>query len=107
VKRPSNNALFSVLYRPPDQQDFFENFSAVLEEAWLKSNNIFLLGDSTAAPLNSIKLKQIFELFNKQNVITNDTRVTPTSNTLIDLIVTTRKDLIRNGGSYPLGIFRP
>ena len=39
-----------------------------------------------------------------QNVITRDTRMTPTSNTLIDLIATTRKDLIRNAGSYPLGI---
>lgn len=44
VKFPSNNALFSVVYRPPDQQDFFENFSAVLEAAWLKSNNIFSTG---------------------------------------------------------------
>ena len=63
-----------------------------------------LTPNETAAPFNSIKLKQIFELFNMQNVITRDTRVTPTSNTLIDLIVTTRKDLIRNKGSYPLGI---
>ena len=39
-----------------------------------------------------------------QNVITRDTRVTPTSSTLIDLIVTTSKDLIKNVGSYPLGI---
>lgn len=31
-----------------------------------------------------------------QNVITRDTRVTPTSST--------RKDLIKNAGSYPLGI---
>ena len=87
-----------------------------LERAWLKSNNIFLLGDfncnmklfltsnETVAPLTSTKLNQIFELFNMQNVITSDTRVTPTSNTLIDLIVTTRKDLVRNAGSYPLGI---
>ena len=116
VKFPTNNALFSVVYRPPDQANFFENFSAVLERAWLKSNNIFLLGDfncnmklfltsnETVAPLTSTKLNQIFELFNMQNVITTDTRVTPTSNTLIDLIVTTRKDLVRNAGSYPLGI---
>ena len=107
VKSPSNNALFSVVYRPPDQQDFFQNFSAVLEAAWLKSNNIFLLGDfncnmkpllttnETAAPLTSIKLKQIFELFNMQNVITRDIRMTPTSSTLLHLIVTTCKDLIK------------
>ena len=39
-----------------------------------------------------------------QNVITTDTRVSLTSSTLIDLIVTTRKDLIRGAGSFPLGI---
>ena len=112
VKFPTNNALFSVVYRPPDQV----NFSAELERAWLKSNNIFLLGDvncnmklfltpnETVAPLTSAKLNQTFELFNMQNVITADTRVTPTSNTLIDLIVTTYKDLVRNACSYPFGI---
>ena len=39
-----------------------------------------------------------------QNVITTDTGETPTSNMLTDLIVTTCKDLVRNAGSYPLGI---
>ena len=39
-----------------------------------------------------------------ENVITRDTHMTPTSSTLIDLIVTTHKDLIKNAGSYPLGI---
>lgn len=118
VKFPMNNALFSIAYCPPDQVNFFENVSAVLERAWLKTNNIFLLGDFNCnmkffltpnetvhvAPLISIKLHQIFELFDMQNVITTDTRVTPNSNTLIDLIVTTRQDLVKNAGSCPLGI---
>ena len=63
-----------------------------------------LTTNETVAPQTSIKLKNFFEFFNMQNVITRDTRVTPTSSTLIDLIVTTRKDLIKNAGSYPLGI---
>ena len=90
-----NKALFSVVYYSPDQVKF-ENFSAVLKRAWLKTNNIFLPGDfncnmkffltpnKTVPPLISVKLNQIFQLFNMQNVITTDTRVTPTSNTLTD-----------------------
>ena len=109
----TNSVLFSVVYRPPDHYDFFEKFNSVLERAWLKSASIFLLGDfncdqkyfvtpvDISPPTSSVKLNQTFEMFNMQNVITTDTRVTPTSSTLIDLIVTTRKDLIRGAGHFP------
>ena len=49
-------------------------------------------------------LQSVFDLFNMQNVITEATRVTLSSCTLIDLIVTTRKDLITSSGVFPLGI---
>ena len=39
-----------------------------------------------------------------QNVVTENTRVTPTSSSLLDLIVTTREDLINSSGVFPLGI---
>lgn len=113
AKLPTNSVLFSVVYRPPDHYDFFEKFNSVLERAWLKSASIFLLGDfncdqkyfvtpvDISPPTSSVKLNQTFEMFNMQNVITTDTRVTPTSSTLIDLIITTRKDLIRVLAHFP------
>ena len=80
VKFPSTTALLSVVHRPPDSNDFFENFNTVLERAWLKSANIFLLGDfncnvkyslapaETSLQNSSTKLHKIFEMFNMQNI---------------------------------------
>ena len=123
VKFPQATVLFSVIYRPPDAKNFFDLISIPLEKAWLKSSSIFLLGDfhcdlssfnilqnriadsSTMAPTtNSSKLIPIFDMFNMQNVINEPTRVTPTTSSLIDLIVTTRKDLVTSSAAGPLGL---
>ena len=118
VKFPSTSVLFSVMYRPPDFNKFFDLISSPLEKAWLKSSNIFLLGDfncnlliegnqesnTNISNANINKLRSIFEMFNMQNVIQEATRLTITSSTLIDLIVTTRKDLVSSSGVFPLGI---
>ena len=107
VKFPSTSVLFSVMYRPPDFNLFFDLISSPLEKAWLKSSNIFLLGDfncnlliegnqesdTNISNANINKLRSIFEMFNMQNVIQEAARLTITSSTLIDLIVTTRKTL--------------
>lgn len=108
MKFPSTSVLFSVLYRPPDAGDFFNLIASPLEKAWLKSSNIVLLGDFNCdffvQELNTNKLQSIFNAFNMQNVITEPTRTSATSSTLIDLIVTTRKDLVSSTGTFPLGI---
>ena len=118
VKFPSTSVLFSVMYRPPDFNQFFDLISSPLEKAWFKSSNIFLLGDfncnlliegnqesdTNISNANINKLRSIFEMFNMQNVIQEATRLTITSSTLIDLIVTARKDLVSSSGVFPLGI---
>ena len=123
VKFPQTTVLSSVIYRPPDAKNFFNLISIPLEKAWLKSSSIFLLGDfncdlssfnipqnriadsSTIAPtINSSKLISIFDMSNMQNVINEPTRVTPTTSSLIDLIVTTRKDLVTSSAAVPLGL---
>ena len=45
VKFPNTSALFSAMYRPPDDNDFFSLFEQSLEKVWLKSSCIILLGD--------------------------------------------------------------
>lgn len=103
------------MYRPPDACDFFDHIGPTLEKAWLKSSNIILLGDFNCDLLNrgnpeipvhtnAEKLCSVFDLFGMQNVVQEATRTTITSRTLIDLIVTTRKDLISISGAFPLGI---
>ena len=51
-------------------------------------------------PLSSL----ISEQYNILNVIEGPTRITSHSKTLINLIVTTRKDLVKQKGICPLGI---
>jgi len=80
----------------------------------LKTSNTVLLGDFNCdfklwnryprLSTNAEKLRSIFEMFNKQNVVTENTRVSPTKSPSLDLIVTTRKDLINIFGVFPLGI---
>lgn len=105
------------MYRPLDFNQFFDLISSPLEKALLQSSNIFLLGDFNCNLLiegnqesdtnilnaNTNKLRSIFEMFNMQNVIQEATRLTITSSTLIDLVVTTRKDLVSSSGVFPLG----
>ena len=50
------------------------------------------------------KMKGILEQFNMKNVVKGPTRITYHSKTLIDLIVTNRKDLVKQKGTCPLGI---
>lgn len=118
VKFPITSVLFSVMYRPPDDNEFFNLLRCPLEKAWLKSSNIVLLGDfncdfsmgddlnglPSSLSKNSEKLRSIFDMFNMQNIVQKATRTTLTSRSLIDLIVTTRKDLVNFTDVFPLGV---
>ena len=120
VRFPCTSVLFSVVYRPPDaSKEFYGLIAEVLEKAWLKTMHIVLLGDfnrdflgdssadgttESALSTKAICLKSVFKLFDMHNVISYATRVTLSSSNLIDLIVTTRKDLITSSGVFPLGI---
>ena len=118
VKFPVHTTLFSVVYRSElETPNFFENFHGVLEKAWLKTDSIFVLGDlnccmleaqnnpgSTLITSKTKNLLRLFEDFNMQNVIAEPTRITYTTKSLIDLIVTTKVDVVRCTGVMPLGI---
>ena len=114
VKFTCTSALFAVLYRPPDDNKFSDSVRIPLEKAWLKTSNIFLLGDmncnlstvnySAHGVTNKHKLQSIMDDFHMHNVITEPTRRTITSCTLIDVIIRTRKELVSSAGVFPLGI---
>lgn len=113
LRFPSCSVSFSVMSRPPNDRKFFDLIMSPLEKAWLKTSNIILLGDlncdlkstsTTKCDPTAVKLLQIFDALNSQNIAQEPTRETPLSSTLIDLIVTTRKDLVSLAGTYPLGI---
>ena len=101
------------VYRPPDNCDFFTVFPRSLEKVWMKFTNIVLVGDFNCnllknshgeLPHDGNRLTRIFQQFSMSNVIEGPTRVTSHSKTLIDLIVSTRKDLVKLRGTCPLGI---
>ena len=120
VQFPCTSVLLSVIYRPPDApRASYDLIAEALEKAWLKTTNIVLLGDfncdflcptdadgatQPALGMKAACLQSVFDSFNMHNVILEATRVTLSSCTLIDLIVTTRKDLITFSGVFPLGI---
>lgn len=115
VKAGSRDILIGIIYRPPNQNnDFFSVFPRLLEKAWTKFSNIVLLGDFNTNLLQDQhgeishegnRMRSIFEQYYMLNVIEGPTRITNHSKTLlIDLIVTTRKDLVKQKGTCPLGI---
>ena len=100
--------------RPPNQNsEFFTAFPKLMENIWTKFSNIVLLEDLNTNLLQDErgdtsyegnKMKGILEQFNMKNVVKGPTRITNHSKTLIDLIVTNRKDLVKQKGTCPLGI---
>ena len=113
-KADSRDILVGTIYRPPNQNnEFFTAFPKLMENIWTKFSNIVLLGDFNTNLLQDErgdtsyegnKMKGILEQYNMKNVVKGPTRITNHSKTLIDLIVTNRKDLVKQKGTCPLGI---
>ena len=97
--------------------NFFTNLQDVVEKAWMKTDNIVLLGDlhcnllrviecSSYSDLQTktINLLHIFDFFNMQNMIKEATRITPSTETLIHVIATNKTEFVWTTGVLPLGI---
>ena len=114
VKADSRDVLVGTIYWPPNRNsEFFTAFPKLVENIWIKFSNIILLGDFNTNLLQDghgdtsyegNKMKGIFEQFNMNKVVKGPTRVTIYSKMLIDIIVTNRKDLVKQKGTCPLGI---
>ena len=81
-----------------------------MENMWTKFSIIVILGDFNTNLLEDergdtlYERNKILEQFNMRNVVKGPTRSTNHSKTLIVLIVTNRKDLVKQKGTCPLGI---
>ena len=117
IKFPTTSALFSVIYRSELKcPNFFEDIYGVFEKAWMKSDTIILRGDfncdllgidsKTGSEIHpkTRRLLTMFQLFDMQNNVNKPTRITLGTSTLIDLIVTTKPNLINSKGVLPLGL---
>ena len=111
VKADSRDILVGTIYRPPNQNsEFFTAFPKLMDNIWTKFSNIVIIGDFNSNLLEDelgdtlYERNKILEQFNMRNVVKGPTRITNHSKTLIVLIVTNRKDLVKQKGTCPVGI---
>ena len=103
--------LVSTWYRPPQSSpDLFTVFERVIDKIDAENLKLYLLGDlncdllSDSVNTNSSHLLNIMDIYGLTQLITEPTRVTQYSRTLIELCLTNSPDKIANSGVVDIGI---
>ena len=112
ISKPrSTPFLVGTWYRPPSSPpNFFSEFEKVIAKIDAENKELYLLGDINwnllpeANTYDSSHLTNIFDIFGLSQLITEPTRVTPVSKTLIDLCITNSLEKVTNSGVIHLGI---
>ena len=103
--------LVGTLYRPPNSSNhLFSLFKKTIDMIDAENLELYLLGDlncnllSDTPSTNTSELLNIFTTYNLNQLITEPTRVTNNSQTLIDLCVTNTPDKVRASRVLSIGI---
>ena len=112
VSRPYKKSfLISTWYRPPNSNlDIFDEWALFLSKCDNENCELIIIGDfncdvgKSPSDHQTQKLQFICYLYQIDQLITEPTRVRPTSATVIDLILTTRSENISESGLIHLGI---
>ena len=96
INKPhSRPFLVTTIYRPPNStHDFFESFEKFIKMIDDENKEIYILGDLNCDMLKAEsdsatkKIKSLYELYQLSQLIKEATRVTMTTSSLIDHIVT-------------------
>ena len=103
--------LVGTWYRPPNSSNnLFSLFEKTIDMIGAENLELYLLGDlncnilSDTPSTNTSELLNIFTTYNLNQLITEPTRVTNNSQTLIDLCVTNTPDKVRASGVLSIGI---
>ena len=111
--KPRSSAfLVGTWYRPPNSPlERFNEFEIVIDKIDAENKELFILGDVNCNLLPEAfargfcsYLTSIFDIYGLSQLITEPTRVTPTSKTLIDLCITNSPEKVTNSGVIHLGI---
>ena len=101
----------STWYRPPNSaQDVFRHFESLVDMLDSEQKDFYLLGDLNCNMLdesnnhNSSTLTNILDIYGLSQLISEPTRITPTSRTLIDLCITSSPEKIFSSGVIHLAI---
>ena len=111
----SSSLVVGTIYRPPSDSMFFDRFHIMLEKTWLKHRNVVIVGDLNCDFTRSMQslitstsgrkqLQSILSQFNYMVVNDQPTRVTSDTSTLIDLVITSSRNLIKSTRAIELGI---
>ena len=101
-RRPKSKPVVVVTwYRPPDASiGILSSFESLIGKLDRENVEYFVMGDlncdmiSTRSDNNTLILTSIADIYGLQQLISEPTRITPTSSTLIDLIYTNCADKI-------------
>ncbi len=110
-RQHSRPFLITTWYRPPNSElDIFNNFELFPFKCDMENKELIIVGDLNCdvnkVPLDSPthKLQTLSSLYQLTQVINDPTRVTETTSTLIDLILTNKAENISCAGVLHLGI---
>ena len=112
TKPRSKPFLVSTWYRPPSSpSNLYHEFEKLIDKIDAEDLELYLLGDLNSDFLpanvnnfNAQALANIFDIYGLNQLITEPTRITPTSRTLIDLCITNCPDKIVDSGVIHVGI---
>lgn len=105
VNSLKNNFLVGLFYRPPNSGvDYWDLFEENIELASEKNSDIVILGDLNQDMIqldNNSHICKIMSKFNLQCMISEPTRITNTTATCLDLIITNHSSIINNTEILP------
>lgn len=112
IKKPNSKPfLVCTWYRPPHSStDIFDLFEEVISKCEDQYKDIYIMGDvncdlnRSPHEIHTKQLFQIIELLQLTQLITNATRVTPISASLIDWFLTNNRESIVHSGIYQLTV---
>ena len=111
VNPHSKPFLVGTLYRPPKSSpDLFVVFEDLINKIDAENLESYLFGDLNCNYLesvpdqNTLSLMNIFEVYGLTQLITEPTRISQTSQTLIHLSVTNSPDKVTRSGILSLGV---
>ncbi len=112
ISKPHNKSfLVSTWYRAPNSQSaLFDEYEAFLRNSDIENREVIIMGDLNCDILKSPceshtrKLQFLSSLYQFDQLIDEPTRITGTSATLIDLILTNKKENISKSGVIHLGL---
>ena len=103
ITQHSQKLLVGNIYRRPKDSNFYDKLREVLEKVCNKRTNVVIVGDLNSDLLNDTepqqkstgkKLSRILNSFSLKNVIKTSTRITRTSESLIDIMITKSKEKV-------------